>query len=201
MQRLYSDLSAVLNPKQPEFVLVTSDYSKKPLAKYNIAHFYQFTAETNRMNVIPDACVDLLFWRKNGKLITKIAGSRLEKGETDADPNSEYFGVRFMPGVNPVDKNLSLSEIVNHEWDFEDMLSYDEKEPLLESLFFTNSFDDKINIFMSYCLKKIEHQSEDTKSLKYFVRNEIIKSNGNLKLSDLSTMTGYSERYLNNKNK
>lgn len=51
-----------LNPKQPEFVLATSTYSKKCLMNYNISHFYTFTAEADKMGVIPDACIDILNW-------------------------------------------------------------------------------------------------------------------------------------------
>lgn len=192
--------SAVLRPKQPEFVLATSNYTKKFLMRNNIAHFYQFTAEANKLSVIPDACIDILFWKKDNKLITKIAGSRLEKGETDAELNGEYFGVRFMPGVNPAQDAVSLSEIINKEYDFEGMItSYDEKERLLEDLFFAGSFEEKIKIFMNYYIKHCDKQMEDTHSLKYALCSKIFNSNGDLKLSELSEITGYSERYLNMK--
>lgn len=193
-------IATILSPKQPEFVLATSNYTKKVLMQHNIAHFYQFTAESNTLNVIPDACIDILIWKKDGKLITKIAGSRLEKGETDADLNGEYFGVRFMPGINPVNDTVSLGEIINNEWDFGSMIaSPNERERLLDEMFLANSFEEKISIFMQYYLNHYDNHIEDPHSLKYFLRNEIIKSNGDLKLSDLSKITGYSERYLNKK--
>lgn len=189
-----------LNPKQPEFVLATSDYSKKYLMKYNLAHFYQFTAETDKMGVIPDACVDILFWKKDGKMKTKIAGTFLEKGVTDTDLKCEYFGVRFLPGINPVNGIVKLGELVNNEENFEDMItSYEDKEVLLENMYFSNSFEDKIQVFMNYYVKQYDKQVEDNYSLKSVLRNEIIKSSGNLKLTDLSAYTGYSERYLNTK--
>ena len=189
-----------LNPKQPEFVLATSNYSKKYLMKYNLAHFYQFTAESDKMGVIPDACVDILFWKKDGKLHTKIAGTFLEKGVTDTDLKCEYFGVRFMPGVNPVSGVVELSDLVNNEEVFEDMISsHDEKEKLLEDMSFATTFEHKINVFMNYYSKHFDTQVEDKTSIKYALRNEILKSGGNLKLSELSAFTGYTERYLNKK--
>lgn len=191
--------STALKPKQPEFVLATSDYRKKVIMKHNIAHFYQFTAESDKLEVIPDACIDILFWKKDGKIVTKIAGTVLEKAESNAELNSECFGVRFMPGVNPVYKSLPLYEIVNKEWEFASMISHDEKEKLLESMFFANTIEEKIKIFMDYYINYIEHRAEDFFSLKNYLRNEIINSNGDLKLSDLSIKTGYSERYLNKK--
>ncbi len=189
-----------LNPKQPEFVLVTSDYSKKYLMKYNLSHFYQFTAETDKMGVIPDACVDILFWKKDGKIKTKIAGSLLEKGVAETEMKCEYFGIRFLPGVNPVSGIVNLSELINNEESFEDMItSYEDREILLENMYFANSFEKKIKIFMNYYVKQFDRQIEDRNSLKYVIRNEIINSNGNIKLADLSAFTGYSERYLNAK--
>ena len=191
--------STALKPKQPEFVLATSDYRKKVIMKNNIAHFYQFTAESDKLEVIPDACIDILFWKKNGKIVTKIAGTVLEKGESDAELNSECFGVRFMPGVNPVYKYLPLYEIVNNEWEFSSMITHDEKDKLLESMFFAHTIEEKIKIFMNYYINHVELKAEDSFSLKNYLRKEIINSNGDLKLSDLSIKTGYSERYLNKK--
>jgi len=194
---LVNNFARQLNPKQPEFVLATSNYTKKIVMQYNIAHFYQFTAESNKLSVIPDACIDILFWKKDGKLFTKLAGTFLEKGESEADINSEYFGVRFLPGFNPAENYLSLSEIVNCEWDFDHLIAVDQRDQLLENMFFAQTFDEKISIFMNYYLTPAHIQAEDPHSLKVYLRNEIIKSNGNIKLYDLSKMTGYSERYLN----
>lgn len=192
--------AAGLNPKQPEFVLATSNYMKKYFMKYNIAHFYQFTAESNSMGVIPDACIDILFEKKNGKIISRIAGTRFEKGEALTELNSEYFGVRFMPGYNPFSKHIKLSELANNEEIFDTIItSYDEKERLLEDMFFANSFEDKINVFLNYYTKHSVRTTEDKNSLQFILRDKIIQSNGDIKLSDLSSYTGYSERYLNKK--
>lgn len=189
-----------LTPRQPEFVLATSDYKKKLLMRYNIVHFYQFTAESDKMGVIPDACIDILFCKTKGKLFARIAGTRLEKGEVEADLNGEYFGVRFIPGYNPVMEQLPLCEIVNKEWDYESMIaSSGAKEQLLEELFFADSFEKKIEAFLNYYLKHNLMQSEDIRSLKHSLRQEILTSDGDLKLSQLSSFTGYSERYLNKK--
>ncbi len=187
-----------LNPKQPEFVLATSDYRKRVLSGHSLAHFYQFKAEYNKMGVIPDACVDILFWKKGGKLNAKIAGSRLGKGDVDAELDCEYFGVRFMPGINPVKDIIKLSELINKEENFEDMVrSSDEREQLMENIYFADTFEDKIKIFMDYYARCHDEQDEDRNSLKYVLQKKICNENGSLKLDALSSYTGYSERYLN----
>jgi len=189
-----------LDPKQPEFVLITSNYEKKPVMEHSLVHFYQFTTESDILQVIPDACVDVLFWKKDGKINTKIAGSFFKKGQSNAELGSEYFGVRFMPGVNPANGVAKLSELMNHEESFEEMItSNEEKERLLEGIYFSNSFEDKISIFMNYYKNCYDMHMEDKSSLKYILRNEIMHANGDFKLTDLSTLTGYSERYLNKK--
>jgi AraC-like DNA-binding protein len=194
----YSQNQNHLNPKQPEFVLATSSYTKKYFMNYNIAHFYQFTAESDSMGVIPDACIDILFLRKNGKISTRIAGTRFEKGEAFTERDGEYFGVRFMPGFNPVSNRIKISELVDHEEIFEDMITLtDEKEQLLENMFHALTFEDKINVFMNFYRSVCREAVEDKNSLKSFLRTELLKSSGDIKLCDLSIITGYSERYLN----
>ncbi|MHB8127888.1 MAG: helix-turn-helix domain-containing protein [Mobilitalea sp.] len=190
--------SIELSPKQPEFVLATTDYAKRSLMKHNIAHFYQFVAETDKMGVIPDACVDILFWKKDGKINSMIAGTRLEKQEIKTELKSEYFGIRFMPGINPINGIIKLSELVNNEEIFEDMIpSSDEKERLLDGIYFANTFEDKINVFINFYSNHFDKQIEDKHSLKYVLLDKIIKADGDLKLMDLCDFTGYSQRYLN----
>lgn len=194
----YHENKSNLNPKQPEFVLATSTYIKKCYMDYHIAHFYQFTAESDSMGVIPDACIDILFEKKDNKITTRIAGTRFEKGEAATEKNGEYFGIRFMPGFNPVSNIIKLSELVEHEEVFEDMISLEHgKNLLLEKMYYAHSFEEKINIFMNFFQNTGTYEQDDRKSLKYILRNELLNSNGDIKLSDLSSLTGYSERYLN----
>lgn len=198
MANYYSPV--LMNPKQPEFVLSTTNYTKRYFMKYNIAHFYQFTAEAHSMGVIPDACIDILFSRKNGYIVSRIAGTRFEKGDAFTDIHSEYFGVRFMPGYNPFSNVIKLSELVNSEELFDSIINhYCKSEAFLERLFFSESLDDKIAVFMDFYLSNTQCFMEDPHSLSYAIRNRILQTNGDIRLSQLSDYTGYSERYLNKK--
>lgn len=189
-----------LSPRQPEFVLATTNYSKKCIMKYNLSHFYQFTAESDHMGVIPDACIDVLFWEKDGVMKAKAAGTLLEKGTAKTELNCQYFGVRFLPGVNPVAGNVKLNELVNNEISLEDMLTRSgEREGLLERMYEAGSFHEKTEVFLDFYLKYFFSHAEDKNSLKNVIHQQILKSDGSLKLSELSSYTGYSERYLNQK--
>lgn len=189
-----------LNPKQPEFVLVTSDYEKRVLMDSNFAHFYQFKAESDHMSVIPDACIDIMFWCKDGKIKSKIAGSRLYKEDTETDLNCEYFGVRFLPGINPVSDIMKFSELTNNEFNFEEMItSYSDREKLFEKMYFSNTFADKMKVFMDYYSAHVHSHTDETNHLKLYLKDKIVHSDGTLKLDELSELTGYSQRYLNKK--
>lgn len=202
MEKFRSTISASqderLNPKQPEFVLATSDYSKKCLMNCTISHFYTFRAEADKMGGIPDACLDILFWKKGDRIKAKIAGTFLRKGEAETDLKCEYFGVRFLPGINPVAHRVKLSELVNREEDFGEMITgHDQREALMESIYEAESFQDKIEAFMQYYTKQAQAGSEN--NLTQAIRKMILRTGGNLKLADLSAYTGYSQRYLNQK--
>lgn len=189
-----------LNPKQPEFVLGTSNYVKKHVMKYNISHFYQFTAEADKIGVIPDACIDILFKMNENNIISIIAGSRFEKGDVSTDIGCVYFGVRFYPGMNPVNKHIKISELMNNEESFSDLIdSLEVKERLLDEMFLAKSFEDRISIFLAYYLNSYNKSLEPINNLTSFLRNKISNTNGDLKLRQLSNITGYSERYLNKK--
>ncbi|MFV0527547.1 MAG: helix-turn-helix domain-containing protein [Lachnospiraceae bacterium] len=187
-----------LNPKQPEFVLTTSDYSKKYLMNDQLSHFYHFTAEADTMGVIPDACTDILFWKKDGRLHTKIAGTFLQKGATSIDIKCDYFGVRFLPGINPTSGCVALSELVNAEEDFGDIIRHHTNSAqLLEEMYEAQTFDEKIRAFLKYYSTHASAQTVPEHTLKYALRDKIMHTNGDLKVQDLSDFTGYSQRYLN----
>ncbi len=194
------EASGELSPRQPEFVLATTNYSKKCIMKYNLSHFYQFTAESDHMGVIPDACIDMLFWEKNGVMKAKAAGTLLQKGTTKTELNCQYFGVRFIPGVNPMTGNVKLSELVNNEISLDDIIiGRQEREALLEQMHEADSFHKKTEVYMNFYLKSFFKQPEDKNSLKFAIHKQILQSDGSLKLSELSSYTGYSQRYLNQK--
>jgi len=187
-----------LNPKQPEFVLTTSTYEKCVFTNQNFAHFYQFVAESDQMSVIPDACIDILFWFKDGRARSKIAGSRLYKGYTSMEMGCEYFGVRFMPGINPVNRQIKQSELVNSEYCFDELISSSsERERLLENLCMTESFSDRIRIFTDFFAA---YSASDQKgALQCYLMNAILHADGSQKLDSFAEQTGYSNRYLNQK--
>lgn len=188
----------MLHPKQPGFVLVTTAYKKYNLMKYGISHFYQFHPEDKVMCGIPDACVDILFCKNGSKLETRIAGTLLEKTDVETLSSCSHFGIRFLPGFNPVGNILKMQELVGCEHVLDEMFaSVAEREQLFEKIWTEDAFERKINAFLEYYLKHYDREKYESYNLASFLRKEIIQSGGNLKLNDLQIKTGYSLRYLN----
>ncbi len=188
----------MLHPKQPGFVLVTGAYKKYSLMQYGISHFYQFEAECDFMTAIPDACVDILFCNSGSRLETRIAGTLLSQTEVETAGRCRHFGVRFLPGFNPVIKHRKMSELVGQEQDYKDMFdTISEREELFETLEKEESFEFRIKVFLQFYKKHYEAQQYEAYSLKSFLRQEIMATGGNMKLNELQDKTGYSLRYLN----
>ncbi len=194
-ERCYSEM---LQPKQPGFVLVTDAYKKYSLMKYGISHFYQFKPEQNMMNGIPDACVDILFCRNGSKLESKVAGTPLEKIEVETMSRCNYFGVRFLPGNNPVGKHVKIEELVGKEINYDGLFdSVSERDEFFEKIWSADHFEQQIKVFLNYYLKYYNADHYEGYSLSRLLRSEIIRSGGNVRLNELSQKTGYSLRYLN----
>lgn len=191
--------SIELNPKQPEFVLGTSDYKKKVFMQNGIAHFYQFTAEAQTIAVIPDACVDILFEKSQSQLTAIVAGSRFVRGIVPTTLGHEYFGIRFLPGFNPIKHALKLSEIMNNEYSYFDVLpSRTEKNKLFEDIYKATTFEMRIQRFLDvYLPTSCSLSPHQQNPLTELLHHHILNASGDLKLKDLCTLSGYSERYLN----
>ncbi len=188
----------LLHPKQPGFVLVTGAYKKYNVMQYGISHFYQFEAENSLMTGIPDACVDILFCSNGSRLESRVAGTLLAKTDVETASRCKHFGVRFLPGFNPVGKHRKMSELVAREEKYDDMFdAISEQEELFEKLWQEESFERKVKIFTNFYLKHYDAERYETYNLQSLLRQEIVASGGNIKLKELQEKTGYSLRYLN----
>lgn len=186
------------HPKQPGFVLVTAEYKKYSCMQYGISHFYQFQADSNTMVGIPDACVDILFCSNGSRLESRVAGTLLAKTDVVTASNCRHFGMRFLPGFNPVGKHVKMKELVGREETYDSMFdTVHQREELFEKLCLEESFETKVRIFLDFYLKHCDTVRHETYSLQSYLHREIINSGGSVKLKDLQEKTGYSLRYLN----
>ncbi|MDY2725837.1 hypothetical protein BHF70_09095 [Anaerostipes sp. 494a] len=132
------------------------------IAKYGISHFYYFKAKEDINEIptsFPDGCVDLMFFRdkKSGKYGAEIYGSLMTPHPVEIHPGYEYFGLRFLPGMNPLVVDARLGDLIELVSPLQEMI----KNPYLEKrICMAESFENQIYIFMEQYGKEYDEVSE-----------------------------------------
>lgn len=186
-------------PKQPYFVMATSKYYKSVILKYGISHFYSFEMTHQKESVllaIPDGCIDILFCCDEHHPEAKICGTVLTPTITTNQEASYYFGVRFLPGKIPKICSLPMSEMIGEEIPLKEVIN---DHDLIEKITSSRNFSYQQKVFLeSYLHHYILHSTYDPKqNLRQYLIQQMIFSAGNVQIGELSTQTGYSERYIN----
>lgn len=189
----------IISPKQPYFVMATSHYYKAVVMNYGISHFYCFNkedVEEQSVIAIPDGCIDILFCCDDDEPYANICGTVLHPTLTHNKKNKYFFGVRFLPGSPFKFKNVTMSDLVEQEIPFLEVL---QDEELFEKIISSRDFNYQIKVFMNKYLKIYEHFQILTKhkDLKKFIMNSIMKTAGQIRVNELAETTGYSVRYIN----
>jgi AraC-like DNA-binding protein len=188
-----------ISPKQPYFVMATSRYYKAVVMNYGISHFYCFHKDDfieNSIIAVPDGCIDILFCCDEKKPYAYVCGTVLEPKSVMYEKNQYFFGVRFLPGCSLKFKNASMSDFVGQEISFLEVI---EDKELFEKITFSRDFNYQIQTFMEKYLKIYERSKEANKfkNLRKFTIDNIMKSAGQIRVSELADVTGYSVRYIN----
>ena len=179
-------------PEQPWFVLsAAKEYllmmSDNPL----ISHFYNFTVEmpNSRVMAIPDGCIDILFDCDAVKPTARICGSPLQARTFDLIDNHQYFGVRFAPGIVPFLSTISAEELAGQEFDMDDV--FPGSNSILDNILAGEGFKEKVAAFNQAFSVYFETASSSlTRNLLNLIRHH----NGNLQISELEALTGYTSR-------
>lgn len=189
----------IISPKQPYFVMTTSHYYKAVIMNYGISHFYCFKKEdiTERQFIaVPDGCVDILFCCDDKAPYAHVCGTVLRPTLTHNNENKYFFGVRFLPG-NPFKfKNITMSELVENEIPFLEVVKDNE---LFEKITSSRDFNYQIQVFLERYIKLYANFNEINKykDLKKYMLNSITQTAGKIKINELAEATGYSVRYIN----
>lgn len=186
---------------QPYFVMSTFKYYKAVVGYLGISHFYAFVKENidcHDMIAVPDGCIDILFKCDETAPFAEVCGSVLQAKKVLTNNTSYYFGVRFYPGGGYNYKNIKIGEIIDHQIPLTDVL---DSKDMIEKITSTKDFNKQIHIFMEHYIHSLALIStiENKKSMKYYMLNRIITTQGNIKIKDLAIEINYSERYVNMK--
>lgn len=188
-------------PKQPFFVLATDVYSKVLIYKYGISHFYSFTKNeknSERVIVVPDGCVDIIFCYNNNNCWATINGTVLKAATPCFEEKGFYevFGIRFLPGVVPAGFSIKSAELLNEKIPLEKV---EIEHGFTKLMLSKTSFADRHATFMEYYLKYYSRQRDfDSKNLlnKYLI-SEMVSSSGMKPIAKIVEKSGYSDRYVN----
>jgi AraC-like DNA-binding protein len=186
------------SPKQPYFVLASTRYYKAEVMRYGISHFYSFYNDGSvdtTISAVPDGCVDILFCCDDAAPFASVCGTVLHSQLVNFKKNKYYFGVRFLPGYMLKLKNAKMSDFIEQQVSLSDLL--DDRE-FFERITSSHDFKYQMQLFMDKYLRNNEaYQTENIfEEMREFLIKKIIESKGQIKVSELAKISGYSERYV-----
>lgn len=154
-----------------------------------ITYFYSFKTGENDLQIpmLADGCSDILFIYENNSFSIRVLYSPGQLKTYELKKGCDCFGVRFMPGENPL-LNYSSFELL-------------ESSPLLKRL--ESLMPEESTFIPRMCTFLEEYRSffnKDVSTQKKLFRQIIrliAKKRGILKISELEVLTGYSARYIN----
>jgi len=149
-------------------------------------------AEPINVPVIPDGCISMAFIGTNESMKAKLCGAIDEVKKVVLQPGETFLSIRFQPSTANSLILENASSIANASIDIRDCIKngnqivsaanrdmeIQHKALLLSKLIRIRMRDDQSDYLIRYCTDRI------------------FEKNGNIKISELGTETGYSERYL-----
>jgi AraC-like DNA-binding protein len=164
----------------------------------NFVVYYQFKTDGsgNKIHVVPDGCIDLLFCCDVEQPEATVCGTVLEGKELLFYPSTYYFGVRLSAKLSLLLPGVSLRDVIDLQAPFQDALT-----PYVDMgarIALQSGFMERIACFERYCLPLVTGASGQTGIVDYCLQ-EMHRTSGNVTIRDLAQGTGYSERYVRTK--
>ncbi|WP_112179788.1 MULTISPECIES: helix-turn-helix domain-containing protein [Paraliobacillus] len=192
------------NPTQPEIKRYSEQYIEyKPNQKQSsgVSLFYQFKVGADQhgiLPIIPDGCIDLLFNLHSTNPSAMVAVSPEQRRQDEFIAHTSYFGIRLYPDQGRLFLNCSLEELLHHKrLPLTDVLNFNNS--FLEQIVQQNEFKKRISLFTSFLTPANETGYNYDRNLINCCLDIIYLSKGLKTVKELSTETGYSDRYLRKK--
>lgn len=186
-----------IKPKQPFFVLFSENYLKYPVNSLGISHFYQCKTNIHPRYVVPDGCVDMVFCCSSDNPSADICGPVLQPEIALLKPHTCYFGVRFLPGYNPILENTHIMKcLINQKIPLEELIN---DERMVEGIWNNTNFISQIQVFMRSYMSIYRRINPEYNNdiLADYTTYQLIYSKGNIPIEKIAENSGYSVRYLN----
>lgn len=185
---------ASIHSEQPWFVLnAARQFSLHSSPLPSIAHIYSFevgqAADTTL--AIPDGCTDIVFDCDELAPNAQICGTTLTAQQTEFKHQHRYVGVRFVTGALPDFINLSAQDLIDHTYDFLDVMP--QGEPLFEQIVSNHNFTDQVSAIENYLAPT---QIRQVSPLTQQAIQSLCQHQGNMQIRELESITGVSIRTL-----
>ncbi len=182
---------------QPFFVLDSRDFIQETYRKMGISHFYMLRKDPGLpLRAIPTGCIDFMFcYRGPGEMRSLVTGTALSFiGDLLAD-ETDIFGVRFMPGTNPNGLMLRLHDLIGDQLSLREFYPYDFD---FDQLSMQTDFASRVRVFLNEytALPARDRAPYGKEALFDAVCDMIYNSDGQIRVSELSARTSYSQRYI-----
>ena len=189
-------------PSQPGLVFGKAYYVQKQKECNQVtktdAVFYQFRLDkknSTEVQMVPDACMDILFCCDPKNPRATLYGKRLENKTITLEPGFDYFGFRPYSERGIKKLNSNLIDLCDGEAPLNEVIH---DSDIIEKIHLGKSFEERINIFDDFAQKYIIDNGKITDFTNYVYR-AICYSRGNMRMEDITSYTGYSERYVRKK--
>ncbi|KQQ55690.1 AraC family transcriptional regulator [Pseudomonas sp. Leaf127] len=179
--------------EQPWFVLNSSRYRVINTRHPAISHFYALDIATpsDLTFAVPDGCVDILFDCDASRPGAKLCGTPLKAQRVDLLHQHRYFGVRFRPGVIPGFAQNLAEDLAEQQIDLQDLLP--NAQDMIESITREVQFDEQMALFNGFAPASL---SRTTSALTTLVIDKVLAHRGDIRISQLEALSGYTERTL-----
>lgn len=202
MEKYLNNNISALVPSQPGLILGKAYYIQKQKECNQVtktdAVFYQFRLDkqtSTEVQMVPDACMDILFCLDPKKPRATFYGKRLESKKITLEPGFEYFGFRPYSERGIKKLNKKIIDLCGNEAPLNEVIN---SSDIVEKIYLGKSFEDRINIFDEFAQKYIIDNEKITDFTNYVYR-AICYSRGNISMDEITDYTGYSERYVRKK--
>lgn len=183
-----------LHPNQPWFVLnAATHYQRVGSQNPAISHFYHFEADESKhlTLAVPDGCVDIIFDCDAAKPTARVCGTTFEARSAHMEHGHRYFGIRFAIGLMPTCLDISAHELVDQEIDLTSVAP--SAGTLIEQVASMASCRDQVALAETYfCGTGVRQPS----ALTSHALELIWQHQGNIRVDDIESMTGYTRRTL-----
>ena len=142
--------------------------------------------------IVPDGCISMVFIGEPDAMEGKLCGATDEVKKVVLEPGQTMLCIRFHPGAVSSLLSESASVYTNKSVDIKDCIKNGSQ--ILSAA--SRDMEIQHKALLLSKLIRIRMKEDQSNYLIRYCTDRIYEKNGNIKISELGTETGYSERYL-----